>query len=195
MRLRATIRIRNDEMIEARKRLNLSQVGLAAFANVPLSLVCRLERLNYPRIFKEEVLLLANALDLTPEQIFPKEMVGWGENTIFSFTKEVPTDKLLEYKERNNEHYFLPAPDIVAEKNEKFEKIFSLIDKLESEREKQVMKMLYGLGKSGKYHTTKDISKIIGLTRETVNHHHRNAIRKLQKMAGSFYFMNDEDEI
>lgn len=195
MRLRATIRIRNDEMIEARKRMKMSQVEMAAFANVPLSLVCRLERLNYPKLFKEEVLMLASDLDLKPEKIFPIEMVGWGENTVFSFTKEVSTDKLLEYKDRSTEHYLLPSPDETVQKNELQDKAFLLVDKLDSERERVVIKMLYGLGEYKKYHTILEVSKILGVTRETVQNHKTNAIAHLQIMAGSAYFMEDDHEI
>lgn len=77
MRIRARLTIRNDHMIAARAASKLSQADLAVRAGVPLSIVCRLESLDYsmPNVH-EKADAIADALGIHVDEVLPPDMAG-----------------------------------------------------------------------------------------------------------------------
>jgi RNA polymerase sigma factor (sigma-70 family) len=192
IRLRATTQIRNDYMLSARKRKNLTQAELACLSGVTQALISSLERLQYPSTYRyAEALLIADVLDIKPEQVMPEDMVGWKGQTCFSCTAEVTIEKLLEYKEHTTKHFLLSSPSELLENKDDMARIKLMINSL-SAREKAIIELRYGLNpKKGGPYTLKDIAKIFSVTRERVREVEAKALRKLQKLASSATFMEE----
>lgn len=78
MRIRATLKLRNETMLKQREKLWLTQAALAELASVPLSFVLKLERLDFSPCFEfeQKLIRIAGVLELKPEKIVPPEILG-----------------------------------------------------------------------------------------------------------------------
>lgn len=80
MRLRASVKIRNDHMVAAREAMGLSQGGLASLAGVAMRHVQSFEALRYDTYrvstLKAAASRIAVTLGLSEEDVFPSEMEG-----------------------------------------------------------------------------------------------------------------------
>ena len=190
MRLRATVTIRNEPLLAARERLGLTQEEAAEWCGVTLSLFGRLERLEFPKTYPyENAALIANALHVNVEDIFPEELVGWRGETKVTYTQDVKPDRLLEYKNKQEGHYILPSPDEQVESSIELERMCRLVAGCTSltKQQRRVIELRYGLGPDGepKYLTLSATARVLGVGRERVRQCEAMAIRKLQRWASS----------
>lgn len=184
MRLRATLRIRNDEMIAARERLGLNQKEAAEQAGVPMYFLYSCEKLDYIAAkynCQENVLRIASFLGLDPEVIMPEELQGVSIQSCFTATANVENKVLREgiqqqFRARN----LLPAPDEECEQNDLIEMIQQLLPTL-SYREREIMKLLYGLDDNDKTeYSYSEVGRIFKVTRERVRQVEARAILKMK---------------
>jgi len=122
VRLRATVTVRNDVMLEARKVLGLSQMALAKAAGVPLAHVWRLETLRYaalPASCAYEISKkVADVLFLSPEEVLPRSLHGQDMNMDRSAVAYFDSSKLLEAREVFNSRLIAEDPSESMERRE-----------------------------------------------------------------------------
>lgn len=160
MRLRATIRVRNDALLRARKARGWTQAYLAEVAEVPLGLVQSLERLNYTRQdTRWGAQRLAWTLEIDLVEILPDELVGLDLEVKEVFVREVSSEQLIDSHARRG---LLQAPpdEIVAE-HEAIEKALDLLDS----RLRRALEIRYGLC-GNPPHTFEEAGKVLNVTRE-----------------------------
>ena len=191
MRIRATVTLRNDKMLSARENKGFSQIELADMVGLGVHIIGQLERLQFPKTYRyEDALLIAAELEIPVESVLPKEMVGWDGATKFSYTKEVPVERLLEYENTQTKHYLVDSPENIADKNDKITMIKSMLKYL-SYREREVIRLRYGLDSGGMCYTLEEISRMFKATRESVRLVEYKAIRKLEKYASDPQLMSE----
>ena len=184
MRIRATLQLRNDIMLQARKDHGLTQTSLAQLAVVPIWLVSALERLQFPDKYRyEQARRIADVLEINVDNVLPEKMVGWKGQTKFQYTQEIPVERLLEYKDTQERHYLLPSPDEEAQYDENMARVRIMVDNL-SYREREIIKLRYGLGEDRMCYTYEEIGRIFKVERARVHQIEARAIRKLTRMAG-----------
>ncbi len=115
MRLRATVRVRNDKMLSARERLGLSQRALAELAGVPTTVVGALESMRYHwlgRAAYERARAVAVELGIAPEDVLPLELEG--KNACLDAVRLVDASpNALGTASMNNPRLIAMAPDDV----------------------------------------------------------------------------------
>lgn len=180
LRLRATTVLRNDAMLLARERLCLSQPEAASQAMVGLWSYVRLEKLDYPKRFDgEKILRIATVLGVPVDEIMPESLAG-----IEVLNKQVrcgvvETRALLDYKGRQS-RYILPSPsDTSSHSDERVEEIEKGLRTLTC-REREIIKMRYGIGGEGPIYSLEEIAKIFCVTSERVRHVEKRAKKKLE---------------
>jgi DNA-binding XRE family transcriptional regulator len=106
MRVRATVRIRNDEMLRAREALGWSQTECATAAGASLRTVMRLEALDC-RMDIALAVPVAATLGLALDKVYPMALAGKRPVTTMSVSQEVPEGRLLGLSAARA----LPAPE------------------------------------------------------------------------------------
>lgn len=164
LRLRASVRVRNDTMIVARNKHGWSQSDLAKAAGVSLHAVGFLEKLDYSRgDVEKEALKVAVALVINPDAVLPVDFVGCKLKSDFSSSRFVSLDKLLESSGAPDQSRLLsPDPVPVADVRKDIE---AVMDKL-PKRLKLVLCKYYGLfGESSHTYSEIGLSLNIGIER------------------------------
>ncbi len=192
MRIRATLRIRNDVLIQARKDLKLSQIKLGKAADVPIHYVQALEALRYNggSILKYAERIAA-FLDIPIQQILPKELAGKVFQVNHVSITDVPVDRVLGWA---NSRLALPAPEDSASKAELKRQIHKVLDGL-APRVRFVLVKRLGLDGKGTM-TLKEIGKTLGVTRDRVRQIQLKGTQQLQHPMRSRQlapFVVDED--
>jgi len=177
MQLRTTLTIRNDRMLAARERLDLTQHGLAELARVSQQDVCKFEALQYATVYGDvrgKAERISGALDLTPEDVLPPGHEEVSVPTRFVRVDEVALDRMLAMRER----FILPAPDeVVAEQDdlEVLEARVSAASGRLTDRERLVLKL------RSEGFTLDEVAEQLTVTRERVRQVGFHAIRRLGK--------------
>ena len=179
MRLQATIRVRNDHMIAARKRLGFSQKALAEVAGVSIYTVHALEQLDYtsPQNINElsqRATLVAGVLEIPTDQVLPPEYIGKAIATTHQVVRDIPLENLLAFGER----LALPSGTNEQERFEMREDIEPALASL-SFRERAVLALRYGLD-GEQPHTLQETGEKIHVTRGRVKQIEMKAIRKIE---------------
>lgn len=193
--MRATMRVRNDEMIAARERLGLSQKRLAGMASVRVDEVGSFESLKYDQISTpiiQKAHLLAECLEIAPEAVLPAGVEGKNLNMDQRVIRTISCERLLtqEYIQRTNERMLPPPP---GESMEKEEYIASMLDQVfgkdnvtprpwevREKRHRTVLELRFGLN-GNRPHFLSEIAKRLGITRERVRQVEVKALRKVQE--------------
>lgn len=171
MRIRATMKLRNDIVIRAREEVGMNQRDFASFAGVPMYVVCRVETLDFSKKIKEEhILKLATAIGVSPDLIVPPGVDMKLPNEI-SVVRDLPPERLLSIPDRGK--YVLEAPDEQASNQEELKALDETIDKFLSYREGVIVRSAM----SGM--TLKETGKRIKVCSEHVRHIYAKAMRKL----------------
>lgn len=176
MKIRAELRIRNGAMILRRKKLGYSQILLAKVAGVPIQWLQRIEQLRYPDKYPEaKVNAVAEILQLEPEKIVPKELIGEKFSSKFiAFTDMAPRELAANMKQQ----YCLPGTSSVLGKEEIREKLKPILNTL-TFREREIIKLRYGLG-DGNVYTLEEVGRMFLVSGTRIRQIEAKAIRKLQ---------------
>lgn len=103
MKLRATLKIRNDHMISARSEHGWSQGRLAKAAGVPVAWVYRLEKLDFsgnPDLLETHAYAVAATLGIPVEQVLPDGFAGKRLETTMVSISEVDALSLPFVKQK-----------------------------------------------------------------------------------------------
>jgi DNA-binding XRE family transcriptional regulator len=142
MRLRATVKIRNDLMIVARKEKGFSQRALADELSIPYHAVVGIERLDFSFSFAlKHGRAIAEFLGLDIEDIVPSELVGERLPTDVEKKAYCEAGKLAQAIEDRN---MLPSPDDVIEAEDTRHQIRDAVNKLPEKRRLVLNKRLDG---------------------------------------------------
>ena len=185
MRVRAKLTIRNATLIEARKKLGLSQKETAKRAKISPDFLYKLEKFSYQKNClpdDDRIMRLCLVLGVEPEEVLPEALVGRTLQDIFMATEKMSSETLLAVTDCFNSRMLLPSPEDEAEKNEQIALIKQYMKSL-SYREQEIIKLLFGLGDDGNEYTLEETARIFRTTRERVRQVEAKAIRKLQVRA------------
>ena len=179
MKLRSISKIRNHVLIAERERRGINQAEMASLLDIPMFLYCRLEKLDFPKKFDEDLILkIACKLKIQPDDIMPRELAG-----VSVINK---TEKVAEVSVKNildcgciKANFILDSPSDIAAKDDDTLELLKHVDEL-SYREKEVIKMRFGVGEDCTEYTYSEIARIFKVTRERVRQVERKAIRKLK---------------
>ena len=173
MKIKATINLRNESLVIARRRLGLSQRALAQLAGVEIDFVSRIERLDF-RCFSwegffypiEESIIklrkISQVLEINPRDIVPLEVLG----------KKLPS-RLASIKEYDPSDFeLMAAPETKSLPLDKLgsflrDNIEELIQDLPL-REREIILARYGLNKECKVYTLDEVGKLQNLSRERI---------------------------
>ncbi len=178
MKLRAEIRIRNNDLIEARKAAGFSQLKLAAATGVPVAVVCALEKLDYSggdlKIDYAE--RIAGFLDIEIDLVYPLSLEG----TVFPSNAlryhEVDEHQLAAEVDAS----YLPMIDGPIDAKML---VGDYLDRL-NDRERAVIKLRFGLEDPNEEQgTLRAIGKRFDLSQERIRQIENRAIRKIQEFA------------
>jgi len=182
MRIRATVRLRNEKMLAARERLGLTQRAVAELAHCGQAAYSDLERLKFAKtMVYERAVMIANVLEIDPEDIFPVELEGWQGQTTFHASQEMTPIALMEAAKVREERFTLPAPSDTVEQQDLLEKVKECVDEL-PEKNRQVLVLRYGLGDKPPM-SNKEICEYLGKSKETIHMREVRAIHLVQKIA------------
>lgn len=113
MLVRATLTLRNERVLSARKRLGLSQAALAEIAGVNIRQVAAVECMRFSEVSEQKIVRIAGALDLMPEDVVPPELAGKVLPTKFVSIRDISSDRILS--QGNREIKVLDVNNSVAE--------------------------------------------------------------------------------
>jgi RNA polymerase sigma factor (sigma-70 family) len=190
MRLRATLKIRNDRMVSARERLGLSQTKLAEAAAASLHCVIELESLDYSRkkgLF-EISLQIATVLGVPLEHVLPDGVEGKTFLSKFQASKDLPIERLLPSPDRKTRQLtdggIGEAERRMDGEPDQYEVLDHALFYL-TQREREIIRSTYGLpscllGRPRQPETRKSIAERWGITTSRVRQIEAKALRKLQ---------------
>ena len=174
MRLRATTRVRNDQLLVAREKMGLTQAAAAIFCGVPINAYARIERLDY-RSGRDAVhaKAIATVFELSLEDVMPQELEGQALPPEFSQVREVDPSQVLEHS--NMEALEAPVVEVLedSERAAALERALGLL----TYRQREVLRLRFGLG--GEKFSLCEVAKIFKIVPERVRQIEHKALRKL----------------
>lgn len=185
MDVRATLLLRNDAMLAARKDRGLSQAALAELCNVQLQAVAALEKFDYsnPNVYGE-ARAVAIELQLPVETVCPDGAAG--HKTAARVARVVQVDDVRQLTSiRHEDRFVLPDPaDVVCSDGaDAREKLLRSMQKLTT-RERVVVALLGGIAcgdnPDGATYTLEEVGRVFKVTRERIRQISDKAKRKLE---------------
>lgn len=173
MRVRATIKMRNDHLIAAREKLGLSQKAAWKASGVSFDTLCNLEKMNYKKVTPEQAQKLADFYELPREKVMPE---GW-EGVVIPSTvqriQDVPSDRILSWGGTTDHLLSDPADQLLIEERNAI--LGRAMENL-NRRERIVLQARIFDGLS-----LDDTGKAVGVTRERVRQIEIRALKRLRE--------------
>ena len=199
MRLRATVKIRNDRMLSARSERSMSQGDLAKAAGVSLSYVLDFEKLKFdrrkPKPTRQAAEKIALKLEIPVDEIYPEELENQAIEAERTAVVEVNPMALLaateSFKTRmiamapNEATTGLPTLDELIERWRREVGPFMLNspDSMVCAKYRSPLKGFEVLKLRAAGLTLDEIGAQVGLSGARVSHYEHRAITELQKVA------------
>ncbi len=174
------LKIRNGHLLKYRKDGDLTQAAAAQLCEVPQNQWNSIECMRFSESSWSSIKQIANCLNVPTEEVCPPELRGKKLRLQAIAFRECEAYRLERYRESKN----LCLPDPAAEvenldlSKAREEAVDSILKTLTS-REREILKMRYGLG-DGREHTLEEVGRVVKLTRERVRQVAIRAIHKLQ---------------
>jgi RNA polymerase sigma factor (sigma-70 family) len=182
MKLRATTRIRNDDMIVARKAKGLSQGRLGDLVGCGVGVVAAIEALQFKGTNTARwVHLIAEELGLESQEVAPQAVWDKDFTTTRIDVMQVPNDRLLEMATTTQQRLTLPSPEEELSQEDVKDRISRHLVRM-PHREKEVLQLRFGLGEDGMAYTLGEAAKIFKVTKEWIRQVEARAMRRLQSM-------------
>lgn len=179
MRLRATLKIRNAAMIEARKRKGLSQPALAAKAGVALQTIAGLEKLDFsrPKIdYDSDAIKITIALEIPIEEVLPEGVKGYALTSSVEETAEVNPAILIDGPVKR---FLLASPDDVLIEAEQMDQVKKLLPWL-SWKERKILKMRFEAISGTEASTRGEIAQEFKVSEQRIKQIEHRALHKIQ---------------
>jgi len=179
MKIRATLTLKNNDMIAARERIGLTQYQAAELAGVGKTFYCDLERLNYRKVDEamcsdQCVAAVAIALCLDEQQVYPDDLRGKRIISRHVRIADMPSDQLLDMSAVAAS---LPSPMDATDERDIKMIVHDALNGLD-EIEKNVIEWHFGIGQDDPL-TFKECGKLLGVTGERVRKVEVSALKKL----------------
>lgn len=177
----------NAELREARKRLSMSQADLAEAIGEQITTVQFIETIKQPTIRLEKVkdilLKISDVLNVEFDVLFPADYLFALQNKYLPDERNlvIVRDINILSLPASSQFLQLPAPDEIVEDEQMQKQINSIVEVL-PEREKRVIKFLYGFV-DGEKHTLEETAKECGETRERVRQIEAQALSRMRHPA------------
>ena len=185
MKVRATLTLRNAAIINARKKLCLSQKNCAKAAGIPLMWLTAFEKMTYDSestVQGKHARALAGFLEIPFEDVAPPELAGKVIQHTTTREIDVPAAGLIGMSQAT-QVMALPAPEIFDIAQDKAA-LLALINEILTYREGVIIKLRYGLA-GDTPHTQAEIGKILKITRSRVWEIQGVAVNKLRHVIES----------
>ena len=184
MKVRATLKLRNESMLKQREKLWLTQAALAEIASVPLDFVSKLEALNFKPCFEFEQKLsrVAGVLELKPEQIAPPEVLGEKFTSRFVSIKDCDPNALVSTANTMSTILELEANDAVI----------GVLDTM-TPREKEVVQLRYGV--KGREFSRHDTARRLRLNDAQILSLERRAFSKFGNSHALWAFCDQDERV
>lgn len=179
MKVAILAKARNGHLIQYRQRFKISQTVAAKYAGVTIHVWCALECMRFKKVSARAIDKVADLLEVHPNTIAPPELRGdqikWTETAFADLSPEhllgLQSQALISYKELQ--------PELCSGQGELARQLEGILRTL-THREREIIKLRYGIGDDGHIHTLKEIGKIFRVTSSRVRQVEAKAIRKLQ---------------
>lgn len=185
--VRATLTIRNDALISARERLGLTQKQAAELADVPLQALTNLEKFDFSKFVELQRYAerISEAFEIPISKIFADGLAGKRIDSKIVKTVQCSSRQLESLSQSgrrlSGSPLQLEAPVDPGEINRELASRLDQVLKTLSFREREVLKLRYGIGeKDGFTYTLGETARIFKVTRERIRQVESKAIRKLQ---------------
>ena len=182
---RVTMQLRNNRMLEMREAKGWTQSDAAMACLISQSAWCELETLRGKptvwgggwrskravRVWSKAALKIADALDVTPEWLWPEEVqaVAGGRHAV-----KVGADEALALMGETRQPLELQPMD--GELRAQARKVLATL----SPREEKVLRLRFGIGEKSD-HTYAEAAKDFEVTRERIRQIEKVALRKLRR--------------
>lgn len=176
MRVRAILRLKNAAAVEAREKLGLSQREMADAIGIKKGTISNLECMRFRSISKETLETIAAFLDVDENVLIPPELRTKGLRNRFEITKDVHHLDLL-IDNRTDVPMIASAP---MEDDEAKRVVNRILNTL-TLREREILKLRYGIGEDGTVFTREEIGKIFRMSTSRVGQVEAKAIQKMQR--------------
>ncbi len=176
--VRATLRLRNDAMISARKRMGLTQKALGMLCDASQATIGDVERFNFRYPLAQTIAPeVAEILGLELTDILPPEFRGIKVESSFEQIGDMSPERLLSLPARKQRLLTLSPVEILE--GEEARAILDDVLGTLTYREREVIKLRFGLGGEDAL-AYREMGRIFKVTRERVRQIEARAIRKLQ---------------
>lgn len=176
--VRAELRLRNNDLIQARKRYGLSQLNLSEAVGIPLAIIGALEKFDYSNAnIETHARRLADFLELPLALVLPPELHKRKLTTTVIAVADIEAARLLDVAV--NRKQLLPtSPLELAEQTELSDRLQSAMSGL-TVRENAIISLRFGLGECPLC-TLEEVSEKLHIHRETVRQVEAKALLKLR---------------
>lgn len=180
MKIRATLYIRNAEMLAARQRLKINQEQLAALAGTSRDIIADFEKFDYnhPSIDMLELAeRIADILGIEFAQVLHHELLDNPIENKFTRFADIEPSQLVAATA--DALHCLPSPEEEVEKRDAIERVEKALKAL-TYRERKILSLRYGLLGEEELYSLEEIARMFKVTRERVRQQEQEAIRKLK---------------
>lgn len=178
LRIRATLKLRNDVMLSAREKAGLTQSALGKATGVPQMAVSDLERLYYKRKRTlEHAIKIAEYLGLELDDVLPAG-ADYAVPSDVVRKKHVHVSQMMAICNTQVQRMTLPAPDKVVEDKELSYVVDQMMDTITYREREIVQKRCEG-------YTIEELGHRFKITRERVRQIEAKALRKLRHPTSS----------
>lgn len=178
LRVRATLKLRNDAMITARKAMGLSQIAVGKILNICHTRIADMERFDFRHSRQEDIVNVADFLHLTIAQIAPLSLRGKAIASDARYTGNVSPHLLQKLSQRYNTLQTTNIPLEAAIASDRHDNVNNVLDNQLTYREREIVKLRFGLDGDSKY-TYDEIGRMFKVTRERIRQVEMKALRKL----------------
>lgn len=178
-----TAKVRNGLMLKYRmKEGGISQREAAERAGISGTMWCSMEGLSFCRVSWLALTRVADLVGCKQVDLCPKDLKGVDARLTQTIFRHVEGDRLLAYD--HTKRLSLPDPSEEVELDDvrdvRKARITAVLQTL-TYREREILKLRYGLGEDGHEYTLTEVGKILKVNRERVRQIEAKAISKLQK--------------
>jgi len=171
-------KIRSGPMYKWRTESGLTGKEAAALAGVSQQSWCALELLRFHRVGYGIAQKVSECIGCLPEDLIPKELSGKDVGIKGVAYKHLAAERM--YALATQRRLELPAPDEEIELTDKRELIKKALTFLPY-REREIVKLRYGLGEGGQTYTLEEVGRIMKITRARVRQIEVKAIMRMQQ--------------
>lgn len=180
MKLAVIAKLRNGPLVRFREDMAMSQKQAAELCGLSQNTWCAVECMQFGRVSWNTICTIANLIDVPTDDICPEPL----RRVNFTYTRttqyrDIDAQRLLEKAQSDSRRLILPDPSSEADRALLHDRVQAILQTL-IYREREIVKLRYGLGEDGFSHTREDVAKIFKVSRERVRQVEAKAIRKLQ---------------